>query len=160
MINPCLSVRVYIILSILIFAPFVAFAQFPEKTQSFAVSPADSTIQLDLLTLSHSIQVTHADSTFSSEHWHFNRNTGQLVIQWPRFWTSLPTELTITWQYQPLSLQRTYSLREPVQFQLDDAEDAPEQTQFRRTTQSDLLGTGSLQSSGSITRGVIVGSNR
>lgn len=160
MINPCLSARVYILLMILIIAPFVAFAQFPEKTQSFAVSPADSVIQLDLLSLAHSIRVTHADSTLSGEHWHFNRNTGQLVIQWPRFWTSLPTELSITWQYQPLSLQRTYSLREPVQFQLDESVDAPEQTQFRRTSQADVLGTGSLQSSGSITRGVIVGSNR
>jgi hypothetical protein len=137
--------------------------EFPSRSQQFIVSPDQNTLRLDLLTIEYSIRVTHSDTLISGDYLNFDRNTGTLTFTWPRQWPSLPAELTITWQYRPLGVLREYSLMES-----SDVLEAG-----RRVTDTVLAGEpgraasvpastseSRLQTNGSITRGIITGSNR
>jgi len=131
---------------------------FPTKTASFVVSPDDSQIELDLLTFLSSISVSDTDTLVSSRHWTYNRNTSVLTLNWPATWPPFPREIQVSWQYRPLTLPRRFELIEPLA-RLDD----PSNADLGRTvipSQVEQFTPSNLSGSGSITRGVIVGTNR
>lgn len=94
----------------------------------------------------------------SSEYWSFNRNTGVLTIHWPAQWSPFPRELQVKWRFRPISIPRTLQLDEALAADtlLENVFVSPTQMQPR----VDSFASTNLSGSGSITRGVIVGSNR
>jgi hypothetical protein len=140
-------------------------ADFPSRTDQFVVTPEQNQMRLDLLTIDYSIRVFHADTLISHNYLAFDRNTGMLTFFWPRHWSSLPTELTVHWQYRPLRLQRQFSLMDSDQA-LQAGRHLSEQSTIARTISPSNTNTGTsptqsgLQTNGSISRGIIVGSNR
>ena len=137
-------------------------AQVPQKSRTFVLTPQQNVIDLDLFTFASSIKVTHADTLITPDFYTFHDGNGTLEFHWPRFWSSLPVELSVSWQYYPVSLARNYSLNEPFELEQINSvsQDTLRFTAIRRTTREDILSESNLTSSGSITRGVIVGSNR
>lgn len=122
------SVRIYICwLSFLAIFVTDAHAQLPSRTQAFVLSPSNNTVILDYLTIEESIQVFNADSLISAQLYTFDKKSASFTFLWPSNWTSLPVELTIKWNYYPLSLPRFFKLNEDplILSSLQDSLDIP-----------------------------------
>jgi hypothetical protein len=156
------SVRIYICwLSFLAIFVTDAHAQLPSRTQAFVLSPSNNTVILDYLTIEESIQVFNADSLISAQLYTFDKKSASFTFLWPSNWTSLPVELTIKWNYYPLSLPRFFKLNEDplILSSLQDSLDTP-LARLIINGPPDQLTNYRLTSSGRLTRGIIVGNTR
>jgi hypothetical protein len=135
------------------------YAQFLSTQKTVVVSPDSNNVFLNFFTRSETIQVTHADSSISSNQFSFDETSGVLTFHWPNQWTSLPVELTVRWQYRPVLLPGTVRSPYGIIYSPNDSLGSAI-TEFI-SPQSPLNGFSSdLVSTGSITRGVIVGNSR
>ena len=163
--NDLVSMRIICLLCVLVFliGAYEVHAQgtvdiFPRNTSRVVIGPDNSTVTLDVLTLTHTIQVAVDGEILDSSGWSFNRNTSTLTIIWQPEWPPFPREALIEWHYRPVSLPRSFQINRPVADQVVDSDSTAQV--YRPLVVSDPVFAGNLSGSGSITRGVIVGTNR
>jgi hypothetical protein len=125
---------------------------------------SDSSYHLHPWVVSKSITVTAQEDTLSTAVWEFKPITG--YWKWtPLLSTSEPLkDVVITFDVQPVGLQRTYARRTLATIDSSsvggDSLTAPQQVVKRSLTEEALFGDVDLQRSGSLSRGVTVGSNQ
>lgn len=114
------------------------------------------------------VQVTHKNTIVPKDYWQFSEQTGE----WK--WTSgarvlkdtvFSGKFIIKYRYRPLDLERVYSRRDQVEkdttrYEYPDSDTASGKVLETRITEDALFGDVQLQKSGSLTRGVIVGTNK
>ena len=128
---------------------------------------ADTTYFLSYWTVEKSLKVTVADSLLPDRYWHFNRQSGQWGLK-KDTGLSLPVrEVTIRYRILPFSLKRQYYKREIEPYRPTKADSlANDSTQAGQKiirsayTSQDLFGNAQIQKSGSLTRGITIGSNQ
>ncbi|HAC14955.1 MAG TPA: hypothetical protein DCE78_03290 [Bacteroidetes bacterium] len=138
-----------------------AYGELPSRSQSFVLTPTDNTVVLDYLTVEESIQVSHADTLLSAEFYSFDKKSALFTFRWPSEWTSLPIALTIKWNYYPISLPRIFRLNDdPLEItSFQDSLSLPDVRQNINGIEGSSTND-RLTSSGSLTRGIIVGNTR
>ncbi len=136
-----------------------AYTQYLSTQKRVVVRPDSNSVFLDFFTHPESIQVSHADSSISSENFRFHQSSGILTFIWPVNWTSLPVELQITWMYRPVSLPGPVFSPFGIYYIPSDSLNEPEQSSGPVNI-GGLSFDSDLVSSGSITRGVVVGNSR
>jgi hypothetical protein len=149
-----------IVFTLLLLGFSSAEGQYVQKNRTFVVSPDSATIFLDFFTIPESIVVTHVDTRIDHTGYQFEPFTGRLTFIWPQQWTSLPVEIKVQWNVRPVSIpgrrDSPYALT-PSPF-LTDTDSV-----VTRYTPPGISGSeyeSTLVSSGSITRGIIIGNTR
>ncbi|MGM0589949.1 MAG: hypothetical protein ACQETE_16145 [Bacteroidota bacterium] len=124
----------------------------------------DSSYHLHPWVVPNSITVTTEGDTLSSDVWRFKPMTGNW--RWtPLIPTSDPLQdVVISFDVRPVGLQRTYARRTLSTIDASsvrgDSLTAPQQVIKRSLTEEALFGDVDLQRSGSLSRGVTVGTNQ
>ena len=133
------------------------------KKQIAKVQP-DSSYFLALWVLEESIQVAVADSLLDPSQWRYEHGSGNWRWTPHAALTSPLDSVVIAYLRYPIPLRRRYYQREIVavdsSFQEAGSDTVSQQVVRRRFTEQDLFGDVNLDRSGSLTRGVTVGSNR
>lgn len=151
--------RLLIVAVFLLMCVGSTYAQFLSTEKRVVVSPDSNSVFLNFFTVPESISVVHADSIIASNQYSFNSASGILTFFWPPFWTSLPVELQIEWKYRPVKLPAPVVSPYGFYFIPGDSLDNPEDRvnqQFQRESDFDT----DLISTGSITRGLVIGNSR
>lgn len=151
--------RLLIVVVLLLVCVGSTQAQFFSTENRVVVSPDSNTVFLNFFTAPESITVIHADSIIAPNRYSFNQASGILTFHWPSHWTSLPVEIKIMWKYRPVELPMPPVSRYGFYYYpTDSIETSGRQIEQRiqRTSEfeSDLISTGS------ITRGVVIGNSR
>ena len=125
------------------------------------ISEPDSTYQLHQWIEEESVTVAFNDSILSPDHWYLNHREGTWRLRNPDQWDTDITEVHFSYRYFPTDLQPRYFRRELVRPETpDDDLTEEEDTLVAREAidDVDLFGDTELQRSGSLSRGVTVGS--
>ncbi len=136
-------------------------AQVPQRTRTVVLSPEDNRIKLDLLTLPESVRISINDTLVPRDHFDYDAPSSTVIFHWPAEWTSLPVEAVIQWAYYPISIPESFLAR----YQLIPSDFLTDTTSFsnigptRFVPQNEGFSS-RISTSGSITRGVIVGNSR
>lgn len=131
--------------------------------REFLISKADSSYFLDDWVIESSIEVIQSDTIMFQQYWSFNPNTGMWKLNNPDVHTT-PLTLTIRYQIIPTSLRKRYFEREliPPPDDLMEEDDLQSSTRLARRAIAgeDLFGDSRLERSGSLRRGITVGSHQ
>lgn len=145
----------------------VAQGLIQEKVKIQQVNP-DTVYYLGAWVDPASIRVIRGDTLIADRYWNFDERKGE----WR--WSAEAETLgevddtlgyMIDYRYRPLELQRIYSrqariVEDTASYARSDADTTTERVFSTRLTEEALFGDVNLQKSGSLTRGVIVGSNK
>ncbi len=123
------------------------------------ISEPDSTYLLHQWIEESSVTVTFNDSVLRPEEWYLNYREGTWRLRNPDRWDTDITEVHFSYRYFPLGLQPRYFRRELVRPE-DPEEDDEVLVARDPVTEADLFGDTQLQRSGSLSRGITVGSAR
>lgn len=124
-----------------------------------AITQPDSTYQLHQWIEEGSVTVAHNDSVLSPEVWYLNYREGTWRLRNPDEWDEEITELQFSYRYFPTDLQPRYFRRELIRPDLPEEKEEEETLVAREATgEVDLFGDTQLQRSGSLSRGVTIGS--
>lgn len=126
------------------------------------ISRADSSYFLDGWVVEGSLKVFHADTLLPQWQWTFDIHTG-MWSQSDRGGRAEPATLTFRYSIIPISLRRRYFEREltaPPEGMMEEEDSGGVQIAGRPITRQDLFGDSRLDRSGSLRRGIIVGSNQ
>jgi len=150
----------FIVFILLLLGFSSAEGQYVQKNRSFVVSPDSTTIFLDFFTIPESIVVTHVDTLIERAGYQFEPFTGRLTFIWPQQWTSLPVEINVQWKIRPVTIPgRRDSPYTLIPFSsLADTDSVS--TRYTPAAAPGSLNESNLVSSGSITRGIIIGNSR
>ncbi len=136
--------------------------QVPQEREIRMAIPEDSLIQLDPWILPESFQVWADNTALPPEDWTLNTVTGEW--SWDVATGQRTRYDTLLFQYNvwPIDLPVTVFERERVEADIltDDPAQGPEEIRRRPIRQQDLFGDTELQRSGSVRRGIVLGTAR
>ncbi|WP_020402373.1 hypothetical protein [Gracilimonas tropica] len=121
----------------------------------------DSTYFLGNWVLRESILIKAGEEVISGENWIFVEQSGSIQFTQP-FWTEREiTSVTVFFEELPVSWPRSFQSLVPVELDSAFFEDRDSlQLQLQSGTPQTVFGPSGLRQSGSLSRGVIVGSNQ
>lgn len=123
----------------------------------------DSVYLLSEWALEHTIKVVAGDSVLPRAHWVFNTQTGEWGIK-PLFWEQYRNiqTLTISYRAYPLAIKKVYRNRNMVELDPDLLKTDSDSLARLLEQRSDngIFDDSDLQQQGSLSRGIIVGTNQ
>ncbi len=134
-----------------------------ENRSSVAIAEEDSVFQLDEWILPETFRVRADTLELPEDQWTLNPATGTWTWNRDAQYRSRFDSLFFHYEFWPIDLPPTIAARERVQLDTVDAEeepDGPVEVTRRPLRQQDLFGDTDLQRSGSLRRGVVVGTNQ
>ncbi|MEX2632910.1 MAG: hypothetical protein WD267_02675 [Balneolales bacterium] len=152
-----------LILLLLITPCYVSYGQSTlDIEREIQVTRADSSYFLDDWVVEGSINVFHSDTLLPNRAWDFEDETGSWRFSNPEQW-QVPITLTFRYSIIPITLRRRYferELTEPPDSLMEADTSRSVQITRPAITQQDLFGDSQLDRSGSLRRGIIIGSNQ
>ena len=123
------------------------------------VTEPDSTYQLHQWIQEETIAVAHQDTLVDHEFWELDHSNGYWRLAHPEIWDDPPYQFHFSYEFLPIDLEPRYFIRELVEPD-EPVDDEEEEVLVARETLTgaELLGDTQLQRSGSLTRGITVGS--
>ncbi|MEX0723522.1 MAG: hypothetical protein WD053_06585 [Gracilimonas sp.] len=130
-------------------------------SQEKTLSPflADSSYYLGDWVLSNSIIVVSERDTLSSNSWTFDSETGTISFDASLFQENHP-EATVYFERYPFNFPRSFQPRKPIEIDPSLLQDPDSLMGISFNTEQQAFGESNLQQSGSLSRGIIVGSNQ
>ena len=123
------------------------------------ITEPDSTISLHRWILEDTFQVEHNDSLLSANQWQLDHREGTWRLQQPEIWDEAPKSFRFTYSYLPIDLEPRYFIRELVEAETEEEPDENDVLIAREAlTGAELFGDTQLRRSGSLSRGITVGS--
>lgn len=136
--------------------------------KSFTASQNNNTFFLDYWIIKDSVRIFYTENDslnkLSHEFWNLDTTSGLLSVAFEdHFIESDSIQITAFYERFPFNIRPVFSLRELVQLSETDTLSTNvgiNQIARRRVTQDDLFGSTNLQRSGSVSRGITVGTNQ
>jgi len=158
----------FIVISLSAIQSIVSAQPVLRSEKSFTITEQDTTIFLDYWVVRESLHVFYIENDslqiLSNEFWELNTSTGKLAISFS-IWQPKADSVTLFARYErfPFNIRPVFSTRELVLFDKGESQENEltiDQIARRRVTRDDLFGSSNLQRSGSVSRGITVGTNQ